>query len=137
MPINQSEKIREKPIYYELSYKVNGILFAVHNELGRFRNEKQYADAIEQYLKLYGIVYEREKVLPASFAGEHTGRNRIDFLIEGKIILEVKTKRMVQKEDYYQTKRYLTALNKKLALIVNFRDKFLRPKRILNSAAIA
>jgi len=36
---------KEKPIYAELSYKINGVLFAVHNELGRYRSEKIYADA--------------------------------------------------------------------------------------------
>jgi hypothetical protein len=38
-------------------------------------------------------------------------------------------------EDYYQVKRYLTSLNKKLGIIVNFRKKFIQPKRILNSQA--
>lgn len=124
---------REKPVYYDLSYKISGILFAVHNELGRFRNEKQYGDAVEQYLKVYGIAYEREKKLPESFEGEAAGRNRVDFLIENKVILEIKAKRLLGKADYYQTKRYLIALGRKLALLVNFRDKFLRPKRVLNS----
>ncbi len=126
---------KNKPIYYELSYKTCGILFAVHNELGRYRNEKQYGDAIERYLKLYGIAYKRELVLPKSFEGEFSGRNKVDFLIEDKIILEIKAKRIAGRVDYYQTKRYLVALNKKLALLINFRDKFLRPKRILNSLA--
>lgn len=58
---------------------------------------------------------------------------KVDFLIEGKILLEIKTKRILGKEDYYQTKRYLAALNKKLAIVVNFRDKSIRPKRIINS----
>lgn len=124
-----------KLIYPDLSYKINGILFAVHNELGRFRNEKQYADAVENYLKKFNIKYEREKILPPSFDEELKGRNKIDFLIDDKIILEIKAKRNLQKEDYYQTKRYLVTLNKKLAMVVNFRDKYLRPKRILNSLA--
>lgn len=124
---------KEKIIYPELSYQLNGILFAVHNGLGRFCNEKQYADAIEKYLSLHGVPYEREKVLPASFAGEQEGRSKVDFLIDGKIVLEVKAKRMFEKPDYYQTKRYLTAMERKLAILVNFRDKYLKPKRVLNS----
>ena len=123
-----------KLIYPELSYKITGILFAVHNELGRFCNEKQYADSIERYLKKLKMKYEREKILPPSFEEELRGRNRIDFLIEDKIILEIKAKQVLIKDDYYQTKRYLLALNKKLGLLVNFRDKYIKPKRILNSS---
>lgn len=122
-------------VYPDLSYKVNGILFATHNRLGRYCNEKQYADAIENELKELGIVYEREKIIPESFTGELRGRNKIDFLIEGKIILEVKSKRVLEKSDYYQLRRYLDAFDKKLGIIVNFRDKYLRSKRILNSTA--
>lgn len=90
----------QKLIYPELSYRVVGILFIVHNELGRSRNEKQYADAVEKYLKIYGIDHEREKILPPSFIGEKEGRNKVDFLIEDKIILELKCKQGIFNEDY-------------------------------------
>ena len=125
-------KYANRVVYPEISYKINGILFAVHNEVGKFRNEKQYSDAIENHLKTFKINYEREKALPPSFAGEVGGRNRIDFLVDGKIIVEVKTKRVIDREDYYQVKRYLMSLNKKLAILVNFRQKHLNLKRILN-----
>lgn len=105
-----------------------------YNKLGKFCNEKQYGDAIEKYLKESEVNYQREKILPPSFENESKGRNKIDFLIENKIILEIKTKRFLVKDDYCQTRRYLGALNKKLALLVNFRDKYLLPKRILNSS---
>lgn len=120
-------------LHKDLTYKINGILFTVHNELGRYRNEKQYCDAIEQKLKEAGINYEREKVLPPSFNGETKGRNRIDFLIAGVIILEIKAKDIIDKEDYYQTRRYLDTFGRKLAILVNFRNKTLRIKRVLNS----
>ncbi|MBI4135091.1 MAG: GxxExxY protein [Candidatus Sungbacteria bacterium] len=120
-------------IHPEFSYQLNGILFAVHNERGRYCNEKQYGDAIEKYLKTYHLIYEREKVLPPSFAGEVAGRNKIDFVVDDKILLELKTKRVLDRQDYYQTRRYLAALGIKLGILVNFRDKFLRPRRVLNS----
>ncbi|OGN27277.1 MAG: hypothetical protein A2941_00260 [Candidatus Yanofskybacteria bacterium RIFCSPLOWO2_01_FULL_49_17] len=49
-----------KILYKKLSYQICGICYNVHNELGRFRNEKQYSDAIEQKLKENGIHYKRE-----------------------------------------------------------------------------
>lgn len=47
-----------KIIFPELSYKINGILFEVHNNLGRHCNEQQYADAVEELLKRNDIKYE-------------------------------------------------------------------------------
>ena len=125
----------KKIIYPELSYEINGILFDVHNELGQFCNEKQYCDLIEDYLRNLNLKYEREKILPPSFRNESKGRNKIDFLVEDKIILEIKTKRFLATDDYYQVKRYLNSLNKKLGILVNFRRKYITPKRILNISA--
>ncbi|MFH1956520.1 MAG: GxxExxY protein [Patescibacteria group bacterium] len=128
-----NDKTFSKIIFPELSYRINGILYKAHNELGRFCNEKQYGDFIEKLLKEEKIKYEREKILLESFDGEHKGRNKLDFIIDDKIILELKAKRILPREDYYQVKRYLEALNLKLALLVNLRDKYLKPRRILNS----
>lgn len=118
-------------IYPDISYKLNGVLFSVHNKLGQFRSEKEYGDLIESYFKKLNINYEREKVLPSSFDNDQK-RNRVDFLVEDKIILELKAKRFIDKEDYYQMKRYLLSLNKPLGILVNFRRKYITPKRIVN-----
>ena len=48
-----------KLIYPDLSYLLNGILFKIHNQLGRFRNEKEYGDALENELNKAAIKYER------------------------------------------------------------------------------
>jgi len=122
-----------KLVYGQLSYKLTGVLFYIHNQLGRYCNHQQYCDSIENELKKINLSYKREEYINLSFEGEKSFRNKFDFLIENKIILEIKAKRIISKEDYYQTKRYLKALNKELGIIVNFRDKFLKPKRILNS----
>lgn len=136
MPImriaNMSSNL-SKVVAPELSYKINGVLYKTHNELGRFCNEKQYGDFLEVLLKDIELKYEREKVLPESFTGERKGRNKVDFLIDDTIVLELKAKRVLLREEYYQTKRYLEAMGLKLGILVNFRDKYLRPKRILNS----
>lgn len=120
-------------IYKDLSFKIVGILFKVHAELGRYRNEKQYADRLEFLLKENKIDYLREFNLPISFEGEKKNRNKPDFIINDKIILDLKAKSIITKEDYFQMQRYLTTLNRKLGLIINFRQKYLRPKRIINS----
>lgn len=119
-------------VFKELSYKICGVCFDVHNNLGRYRNEKQYADALEAVFKENNLSYLREFALPISFDGEKSRRNIVDFLIDDKIILDLKAKTVITKEDYFQMKRYLNSANKKLGIIVNFRQKALVPQRVLN-----
>ena len=123
MHINNTNK-NKKLIYPELSYLITGICFEVHNKLGRCAREKQYGDLLEGKLKEIKIPYKRE------FKIGKTG-NTTDFLIDNKIILELKVEPLILKGDYYQTQRYLQASNIKLALLVNFRNRYLKPIRII------
>jgi len=120
-------------IYPELSYKICGLGFKVHNDLGRYRNEKQYGDAFENLLKGHGISYKREFALEVSFNGEKPRRCIVDFIVEDKIVIEFKAREAVLKDDYFQILRYLVSCNKKLGIVFNFRQKYLRPKRVLNN----
>jgi GxxExxY protein len=115
-----------KILFPNLSYKITGILFSVHNKLGRFCTERQYCDFLEQKLKENNINYVREKNINNNINGD-----RIDFCIEDKIIIECKAKKFITKEDYLSVQRYLQNSDKKLAMIVNFRHTYLKPKRIV------
>lgn len=114
----------KKVIYPELSYKLMGILLEVKKELGQYAREKQYGDLIEKRLKESDIVYERE------LAVGNTG-NIIDFLIDNKIVLELKAVRFLTQDNYRQIQNYLQQTQTKLGLLVNFREKFLKPARII------
>jgi len=122
----------EKILYKELSYKVNGILFKVRKLLGRYKNEKQYCDAIEEELKREKIKYEREKILENPVKGS-TFRSKLDFIIEDTIVLEVKAKTFITNEDYFQVRRYLSDLHLRLGIIANMRQYNVLPKRVINS----
>lgn len=122
-----------KIIYKDLSYKIVGLLFETHARLGRYRNENEYGDYFEELLKKEKIKYKRECRINFDSEDKITCRNIYDFIIEDKIILEFKTVDFLRKEYYFQIKRYLSATNIKLGILVNFRDNYLKPKRIINN----
>jgi len=121
-----------KLIFPELSYKLRGIFYKTHNELGKFRNEKQYCDFLEKEFRDAGLSYKRELVLGCSFDGERPGRNKIDFIVDDKIIIEVKVVPSFTRENYKQAKRYLVSGGKQLCLLVNFGTDFCIIRRVLN-----
>ncbi len=121
---NTNTPTKNKLIYPELSYNTTGILFTVHNELGSYAREKQYGDRVETLLKEKGFSYKREIAISNS-------GNIVDFIIENKLALELKAKRILTKEDYFQLQRYLQESRLKLGLLVNFRNKYIKPVRVI------
>jgi GxxExxY protein len=121
-----------KLIHSELTYKTNGFCFKVHYKLGRFKSERQYCDEMETLLKVNNWRYKREfdlsKINPIILKG-----NKVDFYIEDLIIVDFKAKKFITKEDYIQMLRYLESANLQLGIIYNFRNTYLKPKRIINS----
>ena len=57
--------------------------------------------------------------------------NIVDFIVDNKIVIELKAKRIIERQDYYQTQTYLQALGMRIALLVNFRNKYLKPVRVV------
>ena len=116
----------------DLSYKITGILFEVHNRLGRFCKHDQYCEALEVLFKEKGIEYLREIEIPIMIGNAKITGNRLDFLVEGRVVLDVKCKKAITVQDYVQMKRYLRACEKQLGIIVNFSETSIRPKRIIS-----
>ena len=122
-----NEAANNKIVEKELSYKLVGIFYKAQEEIGRFCRERQYADLIEKKLKEEKIIFKRE--WPIEVADRKS--NFTDFIIEGKILVDLKAKPFIEKSDYFQMKRYLEIANLELGVIVNFQDKYLKPKRVL------
>lgn len=118
-------------LHKDLSYEIAGILFDIHNKLGRFCKHNQYCEVFEILLKENNIKFQREIEIPIYFNGVALTGNILDFLIEDKIVLDVKCKKDINTKDYVQMKRYLVASDKELGIIVNFSENKLNPKRIL------
>ncbi len=111
-------------IYEDLTYKINRVLFDTHNQLGRFAREKQVGDLLAKKFKEYNLKFEREVQIGNS-------GNIADFILESKVILEIKGKPFLLREDYYQVQRYLKETNIGLGILVNFRSPYIKPHRIL------
>ena len=121
-----------KLLYPELSYKLVGILFEVHTELGNRYQEKYYQRAMQVKLKKNNIPFKKEISVNLTVDGERIGKYFLDFLIDNKIVLELKAKPNFTKNDFKQVKAYLHAFKLELGLLVNFYGDSLEYKRILN-----
>ena len=119
-------------IYKDLSYELMGILFRVHRRLGNSYQEKYYQRAIEIEFSKEGIPYKREVLVKLDYENESIGRYFLDFVVQGKIALEIKTVPFMSKEYLYQVLAYLNATHLKLGIVANFRTNRLTYKRLVN-----
>ena len=126
--------INSKVIYKELSYKIVGILFEVYNALGYGYQEKYYEKAIEKYFITNKMKFKRQVPYKIAVKGEVIGRYYLDFLVEDKIILEIKKGNYFSKRNIEQIKGYLKATEMKLAILANFTPNGIRFFRVLNPA---
>lgn len=129
--INANMRIKDL-VYPELSYKIMGVLFKVHNNLGPNHPEKHYQKAIEIELGMAGIPFEREKLVRLNYEGQSIGKYFLDFVIDQKIALEIKTIDFFGKAEWRQVRDYLNSEHLKLAILVNFSKPSLAFKRVLN-----
>jgi GxxExxY protein len=123
---------KNKLIYKDLSYQIIGVLFEVSNELGYGYQEKYFEKAIADGLKLRRINYKKQIIYKIVFQGKTIGYYRLDFLIDNKIILEIKTGKRFSKKDFDQVKGYLKATGKKLAIMAIFTYNGVKFYRVLN-----
>ncbi|KKW33481.1 MAG: hypothetical protein UY78_C0011G0010 [Parcubacteria group bacterium GW2011_GWA1_53_13] len=123
---------RSDLIHPELSYKLIGILFDVSNELGYGYQEKYYQKAVATALKEAGITYIEQAPAQINYRGEKIGIYFLDFLVENKIILEIKRGEHFSKTNLKQVYGYLKATGLQLGIVANFTSKGLQFRRIVH-----
>jgi pyruvate, water dikinase len=123
----------EEILYKDLSYKLVGILYKVKRKLGIGHKENIYKNAIEIELNNENISYIREPSIQVEYDDKVVGVYRPDFIIDDKIIIELKSVGRLSKEYVKQTFHYLKGTKYKLALLVNFGFKDIEIKRIINT----
>lgn len=128
----KAELKRTDLVYPELSYQIVGILFGIFNDLGYGYREKFYQRAVAQELAKSKIKFKQEFRAPVIFRSKKVGDHVFDFLIEDKIVLELKQGDHFSKNDIAQAFEYLKSSNLKLAILARFTRRGLQYKRIVN-----
>ncbi|WP_304518205.1 GxxExxY protein [Cecembia rubra] len=119
-------------IFRKESYEIIGAGFDVHRELGHGFLESVYAEALQIELTKKNIAFKREVPLKINYKGTHLSKNFIaDFLVDDKIIVELKAVSNLLPEHYAQVINYLRATQLKLGILLNFGYKSLQYKRIV------
>ena len=120
-----------KILYKELSYAIVGAAMEVHRILGPGFLEAVYQAALAHELTLRNTHFEQFKRLPVYYKGILVGEYVADFVIEGKIILEIKAVSTLHPKHEAQAINYLTATGFRLAILINFGADSLQQKRMV------
>jgi len=121
---------RERTEFDDLIYRVIGSMIAVHRELGPGFLERVYRRAVEVELAYQGIRFESEKRITLEYRAEEVGIHRLDLLVEGELVVELKTVETLHTKHYAQVRSYLKAVGKPVGLLVNFADFKLDARRV-------
>ena len=120
-------------LYEELSFSIIGAAMEVHNVLGSGFLEAVYQAALEKELKLREIPFESMVKLAITYKGEIIGTYEADLLIDGKIVVEIKSVSRLNPAHEAQAIHYLTATGLQLAILINFGVGSLDYRRIVKS----
>lgn len=119
-------------IYKNESYFIIGLCMDIHNELGKGFNEAVYGDALELELKSNGVPFHKEVKFDILYKGKMLKHHYYaDFVVDDKIILELKAVEKISSGHVKQTLNYLAASKMKLGLIVNFGEDSFSYKRVI------
>lgn len=109
-----------------------GILFDVNDKLGSGHKESYYEKAVEIAFREAGISYKRQLYMPLMYKNIIVGKQFFDFLVEEKIIVELKSGNQFTKKNIEQVYEYLKTANLKLGIIAQFSSNGVKYKRIVN-----
>lgn len=103
----------------------------VHKILGNGFQEVIYQRALEIEMRNQNLVFSREHEMEIFYKDQIIGQRRVDFFVEGKIMMELKA--VIQLEDVHlaQAINYLEAYNMPIGLLINFGSKSLQFKRVM------
>lgn len=115
-----------------LTHKIIGCAMQVHSTLGNGFQEVIYQRALAIEFKFNDISYEREKEMPIFYRDIQIGTRRVDFFVEGQVMVELKAVEKLEGVHKAQAINYLEAYNMGDGLLINFGNLSLEFKRVYN-----
>ncbi len=122
----------DKYLFKELSFLIVGIAYEVFNELGHGYQEKYYQRAMATLMQKRGISFRQQVQHDIIVQEKVIGRYYFDFLINEKIVVEIKKGGYFNLGNIEQTNAYLKRSKLQLAILINFTPSGVIFKRILN-----
>jgi len=129
--IMAKSKLMEKAPHTKLTYKIIGAAMAVHRKLGPGHGEKIYQKDLEQEFQRRGIAFEPQKRIKVNDESMLVGFYIPDFIVEGKVIVEIKALSQLDNAHIAQVITYLTTTKSPVGLLLNFGERSLVYHRIL------
>ena len=120
-------------VYPELSYAIIGAAFRVFNNTGYGMGEKFYQQAFAKELEISQIGFEKERMVEIIYNGEAIGKYFLDFVVDGKVIVEMKVQPRLGYVHIKQVMGYLKTTGHKLAILIYFTRDGVRYRRVLNA----
>lgn len=117
----------------EITGIIIGSAFEVYNELGMGFPEKIYQRSLELELNEKQLKINREYTIPVHFKGKLVGKRRLDFVIDNKVVIEIKARPYLHDSDFIQLRNYLKIAKLEVGLLLNFGSTSLQYKRCIQS----
>ena len=105
----------------DLTYQIRGAIYDVYKNLGPGLLESVYEEAMVYELQKRGLKVERQKEVPIHYDGHLLKTSlRLDLLVEGRVIVELKSVKEMQDVFWKQTRTYLRLMGLNVGILVNF-----------------
>jgi GxxExxY protein len=114
----------------EITDRIIGAALQVHKSLGPGFLETIYEAALGIEFDHLGIAYEVQKPVPMEYRGKRVGEHRLDFLVERKVIVELKAIQAIEDIHFAIVRSYLKATRLQTGLLLNFASMPLTIKRV-------
>ena len=124
-----SKRLVENFLYGELTYKIRGAMYKVHQTLGSGHKERVYHKALAWEFELRNILFKTEVTLPVVYESVKVGIYRPDFIVDDKVLIEFKAVPILPNQADRQLSYYLRGTKYRLGLLVNFGSSSLLVKR--------